>query len=1216
MKQSLALIALLHIGFLTTFAVTKTTTGNGNWNSPSTWSPSGQPSASDDVIISTGHSPNVNVSNGQCKSLTIQSGASLVIGNSKKLTINSTTGLNVSGTLNVNSGNLTIVNNSTNFTINAGGTFIWKPGDNTSGGATIFSKCIENFAGTSNITINKWYNTSVGLGTVVSSNFGNLTIDGVSGTWQMQNSLETRAVVGTLTITNAYVVLDNTGAISNTSLGAITLTNSSSYLDFVNGTHPGSFTVNSGNVNITGGELDGFYTSGTGNCTFNINGDLTMTSYATFIGSHNHNGNFILNISGNVSLSRSYLNGVQNGSGNATIDIGGNLTTTKSGSTYSEINGIIDGNGNVSINVDGNFSNQGYFDLIWNSGVTGVGNGNGTLTIGGTFSQSDGDFRGIWNATTTTSGSCSITIDTLNFSGGIFMTAYSCASSAINHTLTITGKADIVYSASGNIFRGNGLATLSGTQNNSSFTMNCNGPLTISGNGSAEFSANAGYGTESINLMGAVTISGGTINFGLTQHNLNITSAGQFTVSSGTVYLSKSSGASNITISSDVVVSGGTLNIKHNTGKTNCTFSGAMTISGGTVYLYSNTSLAADDSTNLYVNGDFTQSGGTLMFSNNTANTGPACIFINGENYNLSGTGSISSFGAGSASYFGTMIFNNSSNTNYNRSSTNHHIQQVKYILNNQARVSVTGGPLEISSGTSTGTDFLKISNEAVLSLANNSIVSNGLSTYSGITVMDGGTLKTGHINGLYDGTDNAAICSSANMDFELGASSTICYNGTDNQKISGYGCGTANATKHKYGNLMIDFSGTADNEYCYLERNTTLRSSLVLTQGELKLNGYTLRAETAEATSGYVKSEENNAVNASKLELGYTPSNKNLTFHFGRSSNILIPVSISITNNPGSGYISISTRATGSDNTPLPGNDNVAAITNINPGGADVSTTHVIDRWWEINAAGVTADYTLRYDGSENTTTPSVSHGSFNIQYWNGSNFTKINSSGTGVTSGTGSISASMSNISGPVVISSGSASLPIKLIEFNAALKNGVVELTWATAEEKNNDYFSIERSSDAKIFEKIDEVDGAGNSNAVLHYKTTDTQPLVGTSYYRLKQTDFDGKYSYSPVRVVNQGSKGMNPEQDIELLSLSPNPFTSEFTMSYQLPQGGESRITVFNMSGQIVFDQTKQDDAGINNFVFTSENNLPPANYILQLVNGNKKISKKIIKTSN
>ncbi|MBK9320239.1 MAG: hypothetical protein IPM91_16550 [Bacteroidetes bacterium] len=77
--------------------------------------------------------------------------------------------------------------------------------------------------------------------------------------------------------------MDNTGAISNTTIGSIHLTNSSAYLDFYNSTHPGSFSVTTGNVTIAGGELDGFYTAGTGTCNFTINGNLDMTSYGYLV---------------------------------------------------------------------------------------------------------------------------------------------------------------------------------------------------------------------------------------------------------------------------------------------------------------------------------------------------------------------------------------------------------------------------------------------------------------------------------------------------------------------------------------------------------------------------------------------------------------------------------------------------------------------------------------------------------------------------------------------------------------------------------------------------------------------------------------------------------------------------------------------------------------------------------------------------------------------
>lgn len=108
----------------------------------------------------------------------------------------------------------------------------------------------------------------------------------------------------------------------------------------------------------------------------------------------------------------------------------------------------------------------------------------------------------------------------------------------------------------------------------------------------------------------------------------------------------------------------------------------------------------------------------------------------------------------------------------------------------------------------------------------------------------------------------------------------------------------------------------------------------------------------------------------------------------------------------------------------------------------------------------------------------------------------------------------------------------LPIELLNFEAAAVDKSVQLTWATATEINNDYFTVERSADGKQFEEVAKVKGAGNSNTALNYNATDHQPIFGISYYHLKQTDFDGKVSFSNIIPVKFGG--------IIQLSVSPNP----------------------------------------------------------------------------
>ncbi len=99
--------------------------------------------------------------------------------------------------------------------------------------------------------------------------------------------------------------------------------------------------------------------------------------------------------------------------------------------------------------------------------------------------------------------------------------------------------------------------------------------------------------------------------------------------------------------------------------------------------------------------------------------------------------------------------------------------------------------------------------------------------------------------------------------------------------------------------------------------------------------------------------------------------------------------------------------------------------------------------------------------------------------------------------------------------------SALPIELIEFTAnyrATEKDVL-IKWVTSSEVNNDYFTVEKSIDAQNFEELTIVQGAGNSNQVLNYSTLDEKPYNGISYYRLKQTDFNGQFKYSNIVSVN-------------------------------------------------------------------------------------------------
>lgn len=96
---------------------------------------------------------------------------------------------------------------------------------------------------------------------------------------------------------------------------------------------------------------------------------------------------------------------------------------------------------------------------------------------------------------------------------------------------------------------------------------------------------------------------------------------------------------------------------------------------------------------------------------------------------------------------------------------------------------------------------------------------------------------------------------------------------------------------------------------------------------------------------------------------------------------------------------------------------------------------------------------------------------------------------------------------------------SLPVELVKFDVVEENNAIRISWTTASEINNDYFTIERSNDAINWIEIEKTDGNGNSTQYLNYSITDLFPLSGTSYYRLKQTDFDGKTSVFPPKSIH-------------------------------------------------------------------------------------------------
>ncbi|MDP5170740.1 MAG: carbohydrate-binding protein [Bacteroidia bacterium] len=129
-----------------------------------------------------------------------------------------------------------------------------------------------------------------------------------------------------------------------------------------------------------------------------------------------------------------------------------------------------------------------------------------------------------------------------------------------------------------------------------------------------------------------------------------------------------------------------------------------------------------------------------------------------------------------------------------------------------------------------------------------------------------------------------------------------------------------------------------------------------------------------------------------------------------------------------------------------------------------------------------------------------------------------------------------------------------PVELVDFSAEVLGNIVQIDWITATEINNDYFVIERSSDAVIWSKQSRIEGAGNTRKETYYSDMDHSPLPGISFYRLAQYDIDGTVSYSETKSVRLESNLFSA-----ILKAYPNPTTGLITVS-----GDE-------MAGVMVFD---------------------------------------------
>ncbi len=179
----------------------------------------------------------------------------------------------------------------------------------------------------------------------------------------------------------------------------------------------------------------------------------------------------------------------------------------------------------------------------------------------------------------------------------------------------------------------------------------------------------------------------------------------------------------------------------------------------------------------------------------------------------------------------------------------------------------------------------------------------------------------------------------------------------------------------------------------------------------------------------------------------------------------------------------------------------------------------------------------------------------------------------GSGGYNNSGHTSQAQSGTAGNGIITGNATPLPIQLAAFNGQAEGTKNKLQWVTMSEENNDYFTLERSKDASIFTAFTKVEGAGNSSVRINYSAYDDEPYDGITYYRLKQTDYNGNFTYSPTIAIENGL------DKISVNNVYPNPANTILNLDFTSPLQGEITIKVLAYTGQLVKNEIQNVAAG-------------------------------------
>lgn len=182
----------------------------------------------------------------------------------------------------------------------------------------------------------------------------------------------------------------------------------------------------------------------------------------------------------------------------------------------------------------------------------------------------------------------------------------------------------------------------------------------------------------------------------------------------------------------------------------------------------------------------------------------------------------------------------------------------------------------------------------------------------------------------------------------------------------------------------------------------------------------------------------------------------------------------------------------------------------------------------------------------------------------------------------------------------------LPVTLSSFTGRYSNGTSVLDWQTSQEFNSDHFELFKSANGQDFSLVANIKSAGFSSLVKNYTYQDNTPNNGAYvYYRLKQVDANGKFTFSSIVKL---ALGLNTS-----VSVYPNPFTNDFTATFSANKTATATLKLQSSTGQTVFIKTITVNKGNNSILI---NNLPPINagiYYMTISNAELNFNSKLQK---